>query len=388
VKLLTVVGNRPQFVKAAALSAKLASRHHEVLVHTGQHHDHGLSQVFFDQLELPTPTVNLGVSGGDNASQVGRMVGGLAEVLADVAPDAVLVYGDTNSTLAGSLAAALAPRTFKLERGRGRVEARAGYPLVHVEAGMRSGDWTMPEETNRVLCDQLATLLLCPTELARENLAAEGLLERPGRVAAVCGDVMADLALASQRLARERTDQLERFGLERGGYLLATVHRAANVDDPKRLRAVVELVVMLAARQPVVLPLHPRTRRRLDEAGLWQGLAGTAGVVACEPLPYLELQSLLCNARAVLTDSGGLQKEAYLAGVRCLTLRDRTEWRETVAAGWNTLVDLDPQRALAALERPLPRERPPLYGKGDAAQQCAAAIDRLEAALRPPEGGD
>jgi len=356
VKILTVVGNRPQFIKAAAVSGPLRARHEEVLVHTGQHHDDSLSAVFFRELGLARPERELGIAGGSNTSQLGRMLVALEPLLGQEQPDAVLVYGDTNSTLAGALAA-----------------ADAGVPVVHVEAGMRSFDRTMPEERNRVLTDHLSELLLCASPGAAESLRAESIA---GRIEVV-GDVMVDLALRLQPAARADTGTLEAHGVRAGEYLLLTAHRAGNVDPPERLRALVELVRALPP--PVVWALHPRTRARLRDAGLLEEVTGIEGLRICEPLGYGELAALLCNARAVLTDSGGLQKEAYLAGVPCITLRDRTEWVETMQAGWNTLVDLDPAAVLAALERQPPEERPELYGDGHAAERCVRAIDTLGA---------
>ncbi len=356
-KVLTVVGNRPQFVKAAAVSGVLRGVHDEVLVHTGQHYDDALSGVFFRELGLARPELELGIGGGSNASQVERMVGALAGVLAEVEPDALLVYGDTNSTLAGARAGDV-----------------AGVPVVHVEAGMRSFDLEMPEEVNRIATDRLSSLLLCSSEVGRENLLREG---ADGRAVGV-GDVMVDVALRWQPRARERTADVAReYGVEPGGYVLATAHRAGNVDDPGRLGELFRLLCAIALRTPVVFPVHPRTRERLLAAGLWEGLLGAEGVHVAEPLGYAEFTALLCGARAMLTDSGGVQKEAYLAGVPCVTLRPSTEWVETVESGWNTLVDLDLAAALRALERAAPLERAPLYGDGHAAERCVAAIGEL-----------
>jgi UDP-N-acetylglucosamine 2-epimerase (non-hydrolysing)/UDP-GlcNAc3NAcA epimerase len=351
VKVLTVVGNRPQFIKAAVVSAPLREAHQEILVHTGQHFDAQLSDVFFSELELPAPDVQLGIAEGSNTSQTARMLSELEPVLSEIAPDAVLVYGDTNSTLAGALAG-----------------AQAGLPVVHVEAGMRSFDRSMPEELNRVLADHMSTLLLCSSGTAVENLRREHVA---GAVELV-GDVMVDLALAVQPRARERRDLVAARGLRPGQYLLVTAHRAGNVDDPARLRQLVELLLALPGQ--VVLPLHPRTRNRLAAADLLSTLRAGDGLVLTPPLGYYELTALLCQARAVLTDSGGLQKEAYLAGVPCVTLRANTEWSETVEQGWNVLVDLDRGAALAALARRPPAERPGLYGDGHAGQRVAAAL--------------
>jgi UDP-GlcNAc3NAcA epimerase len=352
VRILTVVGNRPQFIKAAAVSGPLRERHEEVLVHTGQHYDDSLSRVFFTELGLERPDRQLEIGGGSNTSQTARMLAALEPLLANVAPDAVLVYGDTNSTLAGALAA-----------------AQAGIPVVHVEAGMRSFDRAMPEELNRVLTDHLATLLLCSSQLAVENLRAESLFERAVEV----GDVMVDVALRWQPTARANAAVPAAYGLKPGSYLLLTAHRAGNVDDPERLQALVALIRALPA--PVLFPLHPRTRTRLRDAGLLAELQASARLTLCEPLGYIEFSALLCQARAVLTDSGGVQKEAYLAGVPCVTLRANTEWVETVEHGWNTLVDLDARAAHAALARAAPTEHPALYGDGHAAVRCVNAIE-------------
>jgi UDP-N-acetylglucosamine 2-epimerase (non-hydrolysing)/UDP-GlcNAc3NAcA epimerase len=349
VRVITVIGNRPQFVKAAAVSHRLRAVAEEVLVHTGQHYDDALSRVFFDELGLPRPEHQLEAGGGTNTAQTAAMLAGLEPLLASERPDVVLVYGDTNSTLAGALAG-----------------AQAGIPVAHVEAGMRSYDRAMPEELNRVLTDHAASLLLCSSPAAADTLRGE----RVAGEVVVVGDVMVDVfALLAPRADGAVVDRL---GLERGAYLLATAHRAGNVDDPERLRALVAL--LRGVDGPVVLPLHPRTRARLDAAGL---LSDLDGVVLAPPLGYLEFTALLLGARAVLTDSGGVQKEAYLAGVPCLTLRETTEWRETVDAGWNTLVGLDLAAARAALARRPPAERPPLYGDGRAGERVVEAVLRM-----------
>ncbi|MDQ3770190.1 MAG: UDP-N-acetylglucosamine 2-epimerase (non-hydrolyzing) [Actinomycetota bacterium] len=359
-RLLTVVGNRPQFVKAAAVSGPLRERHTEVLVHTGQHYDHELSQVFFDELGLPPPDHHLALGTGSNTAQTARMLEALEPLLATVAPDCVLVYGDTNSTLAGGLAA-----------------AQRAVPVAHVEAGMRSFDRAMPEELNRVLTDHLSALLLCSSQVGRDNLEREGV---SGAVSVV-GDVMVDVAELIQPRARTRTDVLDAHGLRSGGYALVTAHRAGNVDDPARLARLVEVLERLDG--PVIFPVHPRTRDRLGAAGLAVRLAAAPGVRVVDPLGYLEFTALLCHAGVVLTDSGGVQKEAYLAGVPCVTLRANTEWVETVESGWNALVDLDVERALAAAARTVPAQRPPLYGDGRAGERVVAA---LEGALDPASG--
>jgi UDP-N-acetylglucosamine 2-epimerase (non-hydrolysing)/UDP-GlcNAc3NAcA epimerase len=343
VNVVTVIGNRPQFVKAAAVSRLLRAEHDELLVHTGQHHDDELSMVFVRELGVPRPEVELGIHGGTNTDQTARMLEALSPLLAERRPDWVLVYGDTNSTLAGALAA-----------------AQARIPVAHVEAGMRSFDRAMPEELNRVLTDHASDLLLCPSQTAVDNLRREGVA---GEVALV-GDVMVDIAHLFQPRAREEAPAFE------PPYVVATAHRAGNVDDPQRLAKLVDL--LLAVEEDVVLPLHPRTRARLESAGLLERLAG--GVELLAPQGYLDFTSLLVHARAVLTDSGGVQKEAYLAGVPCVTLRDTTEWTETVDAGWNVLVDLDRDAALAALQRTPPSARPELYGDGRAGERVVSSL--------------
>jgi len=353
VRVATVIGNRPQFVKAAAVSRLLRAEHEEVLVHTGQHYDDELSAVFFSELGIPRPEHELRLGTGTNAEQAERMLSVLAPLLADIGPDVVLVYGDTNSTLAG-----------------GQAGAQGGFPVAHVEAGMRSFDRAMPEETNRVLTDHLSSLLLCPSATAVANLERESVT---GEVVLV-GDVMVDVALLVQPRAGEDDAPLVAAGVERGGYVLVTAHRAGNVDDPARLEQLVALLEALPL--PTVLPLHPRTEVRLRSTGLLARLEAAAHLRLLPPIGYLEFTALLLGARTMLTDSGGVQKEAYLAGVPCVTLRDTTEWVETVAAGWNVLVDLDTRAALAALEREPPAERPPLYGDGRAGERVVEALAR------------
>jgi UDP-GlcNAc3NAcA epimerase len=359
-----VIGNRPQFIKAAAVSPRLRRVHEEILVHTGQHFDERLSAVFFAELGLPAPDRQLGIALGSSSSQTSRMLSALEPVLESTAPDAVLVYGDTNSTLAGALAG-----------------AQAGIPVAHVEAGMRSFDRTMPEELNRVLVDHASSLLLCSTDGAMANLRREAVAGR----AELVGDVMVDVALAIQPRARRRVDLVTGRGVQPGRYVLATAHRAGNVDDPARLARLVQLLAGVAGGVgaepiPVLLPLHPRTEQRLRAAGLLERLRGSPGVMLTEPVGYFELTALLCNARAVVTDSGGLQKEAFLAGVPCITLRANTEWTETVDLGFNVLADLDLDVVLAALagELPAPGEgRPEIYGDGHAGERVVAALTLL-----------
>ena len=355
-KVLTVVGNRPQFVKASAVSRPLREVAAEVLVHTGQHHDDELSRIFFSELGVPAPERQLAIAGGSNTSQTARMLAALEPIVAQVEPDVLLVYGDTNSTLAGGLAG-----------------AQAGVPVAHVEAGMRSFDRAMPEELNRVLTDHLSDLLLVPSPAAAANLAAESVA---GRVVDT-GDVMVDVALTVQPLARERSTALADLGLVAGEFLLVTAHRAGTVDDPGRLERLVG--VLEALPMAAVFPVHPRTRARLEAAGAWERLDARPGLRLLPPIGYLDFTALLCAARALVTDSGGAQKEAFVARVPCVTLRDRTEWVETVQAGWNVLADLDVDAVLAALGTSPPDQRPSPYGEGNAA---ARVVDVLTLGAR------
>ncbi len=343
-KVLSVVGNRPQFVKSAPLSLALRERGiDEVVVHTGQHYDRELSQVFYEELGLELPDHRLEARSADPD----RMRPGIVDALERERPDWVLVYGDTNSTLAGAEAA-----------------VAASIPVAHVEAGLRSGDWSMPEERNRVAVDRLAALLLCPDERSRSTLVRERV---EGRIEVV-GDVMADASLRLAPLARQRSTALERFGLEPGRYVVATIHREANVA-PERLARI--LAGLARIDGPVVFPAHPRTRETIGRAGL--AIDGRIRVV--EPLGYLDFAALASQARVIVTDSGGVQKEAYWYGVPCVTLRTTTEWVETVEAGWNTLVGTDPGAIVSALrEARRPAEHPHLYGDGRASERIAELL--------------
>jgi UDP-N-acetylglucosamine 2-epimerase len=363
VRVVTLVGNRPQFVKAAAVSRTLRERHTEFLVHSGQHYDDELSAVFFRELDLPAPDTQLGVGSGPAADQIARIAHAFEPVLSESAPDVVIVYGDTNTTLSGALAC-----------------GHVGLPLAHVEAGMRSGDWTMPEERNRVLTDHLSGLCLCSTPTAMGNLATES----AQGVAELVGDVMADVSLAMAPIAERSSSALARLSVEPHQYLLITVHRAGNVDHAESLSRLIELLRRLP--MPTVFPVHPRTRAALERVGALGELATLEHLRLVPPLGYVDFLKLLLNAAAVLTDSGGVQKEAYLARVPCLTLRDTTEWTETVELGWNRLVGLDPESALEALARTeLPDSHPELYGGGRAARTIVAALERFVAGHIPPE---
>jgi UDP-GlcNAc3NAcA epimerase len=348
-KVLTVVGARPQFIKAAAVSREIlkhSGRIEEVMIHTGQHYDPNMSQVFFDELEIPAPRYNLEVSGGNHGVMTGRMLEGIEKIIVDEKPDWLLIYGDTNSTLAGALAA-----------------SKLHVPVAHVEAGLRSFNMRMPEEINRILADRVSSLLLCPTHVAVENLAREGLTQGVHNV----GDVMYDVALYYRERARKNSRILEQLGLAEKGFALATCHRAENTDDPVKLGAIVSALAEIAVDMPVVLPLHPRTRKLLQQYGLEHQLAALSVV---DPLPFLDMVALEQAAKVILTDSGGVQKEAFFYEVPCITMRDETEWVETVSLGWNHLTGASFENILQAYsaisELPTEHGNNP-YGDGAAA---------------------
>lgn len=352
-QILTIVGARPQFIKAAAVSRVLADTDgaEELLVHTGQHYDPGLSDVFFEELEIPPPAYHLGVGSGSHGAQTGQMLARIEEVLQETEPDWLLVYGDTNSTIAGALAA-----------------AKLHIPVAHVEAGLRSFNRRMPEEVNRVLTDHASDLLFTPTETADAHLRAEGIPE--GRIRRV-GDVMYDVALFFGEKAERVSTVLDRWDLESIPYALATVHRAENTDDPARLRTVFEALGEIGKELPVVLPLHPRTRAALTREG-WLDWASEQ-VRLTEPVGYLDMVMLERHAQLVATDSGGVQKEAYFAHTPCVTLRDETEWTELVELGWNRLAPpTDVASVVAQLRAGLAAtkgdEAEP-YGRGDSAER-------------------
>ena len=341
-RIVTIVGARPQFIKAAALSRALLAEPalKEDLIHTGQHFDDNMSEVFFRELSIPAPRFNLDIHGGPHGQMTGRMLEAIEAVLLETRPDLVLVYGDTNSTLAGALAA-----------------AKLHIPIAHVEAGLRSFNRRMPEELNRVLVDHLSALLFCPTFEAVANLKREGITAGVHHT----GDVMFDATLYARDAALQQSDILTRLNLTPGEYALSTIHRSENTDDESRLRAVLEHVREVAGDKTVVLPLHPRTRQVLARFGI-----ATEGLCLVEPLGYFDMHRLLSAAAMVLTDSGGVQKEAYFHRVPCVTLRDDTEWTETLSAGWNRLWT-QPHYAT-------PRIDIPEYGDGHAGAQMVALI--------------
>lgn len=350
-KIATVLGARPQFIKAAPVSRafqKYCTDHpdrpvREIIIHTGQHYDDEMSAVFFREMSIPEPHYHLGVASGSHGRQTGQMMMRIEEVLLHEKPDWVLVYGDTNSTLAGALAA-----------------VKLNIPLAHVEAGLRSFNRRMPEEINRVVVDHVSSLLLCPSQAAINHLCTEGITAGVHLV----GDVMADALSFFSALADSGSDIHERLGLVKGAYLLATVHRAENTDRPERLAGI--LSAFGQVEEPIVLPLHPRTKKVIDSLGL----AVPRRVRVIKPVGYLDMIALEKSSRMILTDSGGIQKEAYWLGVPCVTLRDETEWVETIESGWNQLVGTEEVKIVYAIrffERP--ESRPSLYGDGRAAER-------------------
>jgi len=354
--VLTVVGARPQFIKASVVSHALADSGvlREVLVHTGQHFDDDMSEVFFAELGMAPPSHRLGIHGGGHGAMTGRMLAAIEPVVLQEKPAAVLVYGDTNSTLAGALAA-----------------VKLHVPVAHVEAGLRSFNLLMPEEVNRILTDRISRWLFTPTEAARRHLLREG--ADPSSIVAV-GDVMFDVALHQGARAGREGGVLDVLGLAGQAFVLATVHRAENTDDPARLAAIVAALRRLATRLPVVWPLHPRTRALLDAHGI-----ALQGLMLSGPVGYLDMVRLERNAVLIATDSGGVQKEAFFHGVPCVTLRDETEWEELVAAGWNRLAPPhDAEAVHATLLAALGTRGAPVqpYGKGDAARRIVERLAR------------
>lgn len=351
-KILSVVGARPQFIKAAALSRELRKEHEEVLVHTGQHYDAGLSKVFFKELEIPKPDYNLGVGSGMQGEQTGKMLISLEEVMFLERPELVLVYGDTNSTIAAALAA-----------------SKLHIQIAHVEAGLRSFDKSMPEEINRTVTDYCSDYLYCPTQTAVRNL------EREGRTEGVynTGDVMVDALNHYLPVAEERSTILDRVAVEEKGYYVATVHRPSNTDSEAKLTQILKALGKLDRR--VVFVIHPRTWGMITDFGLWKYLDGMKYIPA---LGYLDMLKLMNNAKKIITDSGGIQKEAYVLGVPCITLRRNTEWTETLEGGWNVLVGSNETELLAAaLQNPKMTRKNDAFGKGNAAKCICRKLREL-----------
>ena len=368
IKILTILGARPQFIKAATVSRAIQARDdiEEIIVHTGQHFDANMSEVFFEQLDIPKPHHNLGIASLGHGAMTGRMLEHIEALIQQEQPDWVLVYGDTNSTLAGALAAS------KLQ-----------VPVAHVEAGLRSYNPAMPEEINRVLTDRISTLLLCPTETAVNNLSREGYpfrattrnaSQQKQRIEKI-GDVMYD-AVFYYRESAKAQGSMETFQLQEKAYALCTLHRQENTDDTKRLNSILSALRSIAQDQPVVLPLHPRTKAKLVQENNHDALKG---LTILDPLPYLEMQRLQMGAQLILTDSGGMQKEAYFHQVPCITLRDDTEWVETVEAGWNKLVGANENAIIqAARNAKAPTtNQTALYGDGHAAEKVISMLTQF-----------
>lgn len=324
-KILSIIGARPQFIKCAPLSSKIRQNHEEVLVHTGQHYDSNMSDVFFEELNIPQPEYNLGIGSASHGEQTGKMLVEIEKLLYKEKPDLVLVYGDTNSTLAGALAA-----------------SKLSIKVAHVEAGLRSFDRAMPEEINRVLTDHISDLLFCPTETAVLNLKSEGITNGLHNV----GDVMLDALKSNLKIAEEKASVLEDLDLNSNEYMVATIHRASNTDNFDNLSSIVSAFCDVDTQ--IVFPVHPRTEKYLKQYGLWDKLCEKVKVIP--PLGYLEMLKLMAHAKKILTDSGGVQKEAYMLGVPCITMRDNTEWVETVEDGWNVLVGADYKNIVDAVK--------------------------------------
>lgn len=357
-RILTVVGARPQFIKAAAVSRAIevhgAGNVSESLLHTGQHFDSNMSDVFFTELGIPAPKYNLGISGGTHGAMTGRMIEGIETIIATEKPDWLLIYGDTNSTLAGAVAA-----------------AKLHVPIAHVEAGLRSFNMRMPEEINRILSDRISSLLFCPTSTAEANLRAEGLVAGVYNV----GDVMYDVALHYKAQAGNKSDALNRLGVVPQGFVLSTCHRAENTDDAARLSDILSALSEIAKDLPVVLPLHPRTRKIIADRDLTHLLSG---LILTEPLSFLDMVALEQAAALIVTDSGGVQKEAFFYGVPCVTMRDETEWVETVDLGWNMIAgakcEVIVQAAHTFLTHPPAASQSAPYGTGNAAERIVETM--------------
>jgi len=365
-KLITIVGARPQFIKAAAVMRatqefnKKEKRIREILVHTGQHYDYLMDKVFFEELDLPKPDYHLGVGSGSHARQTGMMLERIEAVLQKEKPHVVMVYGDTNSTLAGALAT-----------------AKLNIPVAHVEAGLRSYNRNMPEEMNRLLTDHLSSLLFCPTDQSIRNLLKEGIKDREGAVVKKVGDVMYDSILYYSRLAEKRSTILQEIGIFAHNYYLATLHRAENTDNPKRLRSILKALNEIGRNTPIVLPLHPRTKKMIETYHLFPKFKN---IKLIEPVSYLNMLKLEKNATAILTDSGGVQKEAYWLKVPCFTLREETEWVETIKSGWNVLVGTGVERIVKEVNHTERRRRYPkgkgVFGDGEASQKIVQILIR------------
>ncbi|WP_341838419.1 UDP-N-acetylglucosamine 2-epimerase (non-hydrolyzing) [Chitinophaga pollutisoli] len=355
-RILTVVGARPQFVKAAAVSRALLKNEKikEIIVHTGQHFDNNMSDVFFQEMDIPRPDYNLQIHSGSHGAMTGRMMEGLEEIMLKEKPDYILIYGDTNSTLAGAITA-----------------SKIHIPIAHVESGLRSFNLRMPEEVNRILADRLSSFLFCPTSQAIDNLKREGYDNFGGKIV-FTGDVMFDAALYYTQKSEETSKILDTLALKDRPFILATIHRAENTDDAQNLSAIFNAFADLARECPVVLPLHPRTRKLIQSHNI-----PTTGVTLIDPVGYFDMLQLIRNSMLVITDSGGLQKEAYFFGKPCITTRNETEWTELVTHGYNILTGADSRKILEAFQQMRDKQITSddnLYGKGDASDKIAQAL--------------
>ena len=372
-KIVTIVGARPQFIKAAAVSRAIHRAHRrkrhieEVLVHTGQHYDTLMDKVFFEELDLPKSDYHLGVGSGSHGRQTGMMLERIESVLGKEKPEAVIVYGDTNSTLAGALAA-----------------AKLNFPIAHVEAGLRSYNRTMPEEINRVLTDHLSTFLFCPTDLAVRNLLKEGIKEERIKIVRNVGDVMYDSILYYSKLAEKKSTILQDLSLinpqsaiRNPRYYLTTLHRAENTDDPERLKSILKALNEIGRNHPVILPIHPRTKKKME---VYRLSSEFKNIQFIDPISYLDMLKLEKNAGAILTDSGGVQKEAYWLKIPCLTLRRETEWVETIQSGWNQLVGTESKRIIQGIKdlekRRFFKRGEETFGEGRASEKIVQILSR------------
>lgn len=347
-KVITVVGARPQFIKAAPVSKELRKHFNEILIHTGQHYDDNMSKVFFEELGIPMPDYNLKIGSGNHGKMTGEMLTKLEEIYINEKPDCVLVYGDTNSTLAGALAA-----------------SKLLIPVIHVEAGLRSFNKAMPEEQNRVLTDNISKLLLVPTLDAEKNLKNEGIEKGVYNI----GDVMYDAVLMFKEKSKLKEGLLEKLNIKKNEYILTTIHRAENTNDIDRLKNIIE--ALNESNEIIVLPLHPRTKKFINDYGLKLG----ENIKVIEPVGYLEMLMLEANSKKIVTDSGGVQKEAYFMEKACVTMRDETEWVETVEVGWNIIVGTDKHKILEGINSFTPnKEHPQIFGDGKASIKIVELI--------------
>lgn len=350
-KIASVVGVRPQFVKASVVSKELRKNHEEILIHTGQHYDYEMDKIFFEELCIPEPNYYLGVGSGSHGYQTGEMLRRIEEILLSEKPDLVLTYGDTNSTLAGALAA-----------------SKLGIKNAHVEAGLRSFDKSMPEEINRILTDHCSDILFCPTQNAVNNLKREGITEN----VFLTGDVMVDSLLFNKEIAEKKSSILNDLGIKSNNYIIATIHRASNTDNKRNLQNIVEALQEL--NEDIIFPVHPRTKKLLKNYNLYDSLKSS--VILTEPLGFFSFIKIMSHAKMVLTDSGGVQKEAYILKVPCITLRENTEWIETVEDGWNILVSSEKDKIISMVKEFTPsiKMHRARFGNGNAGQKISAIL--------------